>query len=85
MTGLSDSSASRIPKPLAAFRRALIEIAFIIFLFYSNLLMGEFTHAAHPKTLAFALRDIVTPTNFGIALFSALIGYLAFESLRKKI
>ena len=39
--------------------RAVIEVAFIVFLFYSNLLMGEFTHAnGRGKTLAFAVRDI---------------------------
>jgi hypothetical protein len=36
--------------------RAVIETAFIIFLFYSNLLMGEFTVTnGHRKTLALAL------------------------------
>jgi hypothetical protein len=65
--------------------RAVIEIAFIVFLFYSNLLMGEFTVAnGQGKTLAFAFNDIFTPTNFVIALISALIGYLVFEYLRKR-
>ena len=65
--------------------RAVIEIAFIVFLFYSNLLMGEFTVAnSQGKTLAFAFNDIFTLTNFIIALISALIGYLVFEYLRKK-
>ncbi len=65
--------------------RAIIEIAFIVFLFYSNLLMGEFTVAnGQGKTLAFAFNDIFTLTNFVIAVLSALIGYLAFEYLRKK-
>ena len=66
--------------------RALVEVAFIIFLFYSNLLMGEFNQAGgRGKTLAFALHDIFTVTNFAIALFSATIGYLVFEFLRKKL
>jgi hypothetical protein len=65
--------------------RAVIEIGFIIFLFYSNLLMGEFTAShGHGKTLAFALGDIFTGANFVIAMFSAMIGYVAFEYLRKK-
>ncbi|MGB6690176.1 MAG: hypothetical protein WBE76_20265 [Terracidiphilus sp.] len=65
--------------------RAVIEIAFIIFLFYSNLLMGEYTVSrGHGKTLVVALNDIVTGKNFAIALISALIGYVAFEYLRKK-
>ena len=66
--------------------RLVIEVAFIIFLFYSNLLMGEFNGSAgHGKTLAFALHDIFTATNFLIALVSALIGYVVFEFLRKML
>jgi hypothetical protein len=66
--------------------RAVIEVAFIVFLFYSNLLMGEFTVAnGHGKSLAFAFHDIVTGANFVIAMVSALIGYLVFEYLRKKL
>ena len=66
--------------------RAAIEVAFIIFLFYSNLLMGEFMRSAgNGKTLAGAIGDMVTPVNFGIALFSAIIGYGVFEFLRKKL
>jgi hypothetical protein len=66
--------------------RAVIEIAFIIFLFYSNLLMGEFTVSNGPgKSLAFALHDIFTGTNFVIAMISALIGYVVFEHLRSKL
>jgi hypothetical protein len=66
--------------------RVIVEVAFIIFLFYSNLLMGEFTGVnGQGKTLAFALHDIVTPFNFLIALVSALIGYGMFEYLRKKL
>ena len=64
--------------------RAVIEIVFIVFLFYSNLLMGEFTVAnGQGKTLAFALNDIFTGVNFGIAAISALLGYVVFEYLRK--
>jgi hypothetical protein len=66
--------------------RAVIEVAFIIFLFYSNLLMGEFTGSnGQGKSLAFALHDIFTRTNLAIAIFSALIGYAVFETLRKKL
>ena len=65
--------------------RAAVEVAFIIFLFYSNLLMGEFVRSADKsKTLAFALGDIMTPTNFAIGLCSAAIGYGVFEFLRRK-
>lgn len=66
--------------------RALVEIGFIIFLFYANLLMGEFNRSAsRGKTLTFALRDIFTRADFAIALVAALIGYLIFEFLRKKL
>jgi len=66
--------------------RALVEIGSIVFLFYSNLLMGEFTHAnGHGKSLAYAIEDIFTATNFGIAIVSGLLGYLIFEYLRKQL
>jgi hypothetical protein len=77
---------SRDRKRWKALVRAVIEIAFIIFLFYSNLLMGEFTGSnGHGKSLTFALDDIFTGTNFMIALVSALIGYAVFETLRKML
>lgn len=66
--------------------RAVIEVGFIVFLFYSNLLMGEFTGSnGAGKSMAFALTDIFTGTNFAIAMISALIGYVVFEYLRKKL
>jgi hypothetical protein len=66
--------------------RAVVEVAFIVFLFYSNLLMGEFTGSnGHGKSMAFAIHVIFTGTNFAIALISALIGYVVFEYLRKKL
>jgi hypothetical protein len=66
--------------------RAVIEIAFIVFLFYSNLLMGEYTHAnGVGKTLGMALYDIFTLTNFQIAIISGLIGYVMVEYLRKRL
>jgi len=78
-----DPKKFRTPTP---FWHAMIEIAFIIFLFYSNLLMGEFTASSrHGKTLTFALHDIFTTANFTIAIISALIGYVVFEYLRKKV
>ena len=66
--------------------RAVLEVAFIVFLFYSNLLMGEFTVAnGQGKSLAYALNDILTRTNLLIAMISAVIGYVGFETLRKKL
>jgi hypothetical protein len=48
--------------------------------------MGEFTHAnGQGKSLAFALYDIFTATNFVIAMISAMIGYVVFEYLRKRL
>ena len=73
-------------RPIARIRRVLIEVAFIVFLFYSNLLMGEFNRTnGRGKTLAFALRDILTVTNFSIAIIAALIGHGVFHYLRKKL
>jgi len=68
------------------FWRALIEIGFIIFLFYANLLMGEFTRSAPAgRTFFSAAHDVLTLTNFIIANIAALIGYVVFEFLRKKL
>ena len=74
------------PKKSTPVWRALVEVGFIIFLFYSNLLMREFIHTNDQgKTLVFAIKDIFTVTNFAIAVISGLIGYVVFEYLRKQI
>jgi hypothetical protein len=67
--------------------RAIIEVGFIIFLFYSNLLMGEFEHSGmgRSKGLVWAIGDILTTANFMIALIAALIGYVLVEFLRRKL
>lgn len=74
-------------KRLTPFWRAVVEAGFIIFLFYSNLLMGEFerSNSEHGKSLLFALTDIFTISNFIIAVIAALIGYAFVEYLRKKL
>jgi hypothetical protein len=66
--------------------RAVIEVAFIVFLFYSNLLMGEFERSGmgSKNGLAWAIRDILTLANFEIAIVAAIIGYILFEFLRKR-
>ncbi len=66
--------------------RAVIEVGFIIFLFYSNLLMGEFEHSGmgQRRGLAWAIGDVFTAANFAIAMIAALIGYVLVEFLRKK-
>jgi hypothetical protein len=76
----------KYPRKLTPIWRAIIEVGFIIFLFYSNLLMGEFTGVnGRGKSLVFAVQDIFTIANFLIAIISALAGYVVFEFLRKKI
>jgi hypothetical protein len=66
--------------------RAVIEVGFIIFLFYSNLLMGEFERSGMGvrKGVVWAIEDVFTVANFGIATIAALTGYVLFEFLRKR-
>ena len=66
--------------------RAVIEVGFIIFLFYSNLLMGEFERSGmgQKRGVAWAIGDVFTVANFEIATMAALIGYILFEFLRKR-
>ena len=67
--------------------RALSEVGFIVFLFYTNLLMGEFTrlHSAQRVSLGFAIWDIFTPMNALIAVIGAIIGHLCIEQFRKHL
>jgi hypothetical protein len=64
--------------------KALIEVGFIIFLFYSNLLMGELERSARGrnKGLLWDVRDIFTRKNFLVAVVAGLVGYLVVEHLR---
>jgi hypothetical protein len=79
-------SSPQRPRRRTQVGRAVVEIGFIVFLFYSNLLMGEFDAAnGRGKTLVAALVNIFTVANLGIALISAMAGYLVFEFLRKKL
>ncbi len=66
--------------------RAFIEVGFIVFLFYSNLLMGEFERSGmgRAKGLMWAVSDVFTVSNFEIACVAAIIGYLLFEFLRAR-
>ena len=66
--------------------RAIIEVGFIVFLFYSNLLMGEFARSGRGRAmgLAWAIGEILTPANFAIAIAAALVGYIVVEFLRRK-
>jgi hypothetical protein len=67
--------------------RGVTEVSFIIFLFYSNLLMGEFTRSgmARGRSFVWAVEDVFTSANFAIAVIAALIGYVVVEFLRRKL
>jgi len=74
------------PRKLAPVWRVSIEVGFIVFLFYSNLLMGEFTRSNEKgKSFVFALEDIFTMRDFMIAIICGLVGYRLFEYLRKRV
>jgi hypothetical protein len=66
--------------------RAVIEISFIIFLFYSNLLMGEFERSGigQQRGVARAIEDVFTVVNFAIGTIAALVGYILLEFLRER-
>jgi len=75
------------PRDRSPVWRAVVEAGFIVVLYYSNLLMGEYEKSGQGRTkgLAWALQDICTPMNLGIALATAFVGYLVFEFLRKHL
>ena len=64
--------------------RAVVEIGFIVFLFYSNLLMGELERSAggRNKGLLWDLQDIFTQKNLLVAIVAAFIAYVVVERLR---
>jgi hypothetical protein len=64
--------------------RAVVEVGFIIFLFYSNLLMGEMERTANgrDKGVLWDLNDIFTRRSFFVAVVAALVGYVLVERLR---
>ena len=67
--------------------RTVVEVGFIVFLFYSNLLMGQFTAAGLGQTngLLWAIQAIFRPANLLIAFVTALIGHLVFEFFRRRV
>ena len=67
--------------------KRLIEVGFIVFLFYTNLLMGEFERSGmgQRKGMVWALSDILTKSNLAIAAVGAAVGYFLIELLRNKI
>jgi hypothetical protein len=66
--------------------RMFIEVSFILLLFYTNLLMGEFERSGmgQRKGLLWAFSDIFTRFNFVVAIIGAVIGYLLVEFLRSR-
>ena len=65
--------------------RALAEIAFIMFLFYTNLFMGQFTRSRHPPGILIAFLDLFTFTNAVIGLLGAIAGYFCIEWIRNRL
>jgi hypothetical protein len=61
-------------------------VGFIIFLFYSNLLMGEFERSGMglKRGVVWAVEDVFTLATFESAATAGLIGYVVFEFLRKR-
>jgi len=68
-------------------RRAAMEMGFIIFLFYSNLLMGQYNrgHDFSNRPLSIAFREIITLDNLIIAVITAFLGHFVFDYMRKRI
>ncbi len=62
-------------------------MSFIIFLFYANLLMGQYNLGHHfsDRPILEALRTVVTLDNFIIALIAAFIGHVAFDYFRRRL
>ena len=83
----TSSDHTKNPKKLLYVWRAAIEVSFIVFLFYSNLLMGEFTRTGLGQQNGFwwALKNIFTGQNFLIAIVLALVGHLVFDFLINRL
>ncbi len=65
----------------------MVEVGFIVFLFYANLLMGEYERSGEglKRGLGWAIGDILTLPNFEIAMIAGMIGYVVFEYLRNRL
>src|SRR6202140_5095335 len=61
-----DSTEESVSAMSKSVWRAVIEVGFIIFLFYSNLLMGEFESSGmgQKRGLSWAIGDVFTASNF---------------------
>jgi hypothetical protein len=73
-------------KKMRPLRRIVLEVGFIVFLFYSNLLMGEYTRTGlgYTKGLLWAIDDVCTLANFTIAIVLGLLGFLLFDYVLKR-
>ncbi len=67
--------------------RMVTEVGFIVFLFYSNLLMGEFERSGlgQSKGLLWAIWSVATLANLMIGLIAGVVGYVLFEFVRKRL
>lgn len=70
-----------------SFWRAVVEMGFIVFLFYSNLMMGEFERSGigRSRGLVWALHDVFTTANLAIAAVATVAGYFIVEFLRNRL
>ncbi len=66
--------------------RAVVEVGFIVFLFYANLLMGEYERSgqAQSRGLLWALEDVFTAQSVVIAVVAGIAGFLVVEYLRER-
>jgi len=73
-------------KRLGGGAKALVEVAFILFLFYANLLMGQYVRTVPRRPpLLVALRNIVTLEDFLVGLSCAVVGHVMFDWLRRRL
>jgi hypothetical protein len=78
---------TRRSKASSIFRRAIIEMTFILFLFYANLLMGQYNlgHSFANRSIVEACRNIFTIENAIIGVVAAFVGHVAFDHIRKRL
>lgn len=86
LVSFRDGSGSEQSQLLRSDLAGIIEVALLLFFFYSIRLMWEFTAAnGRGKSLAVAPNDILTQASFVVAIISALFGLVVVEYLRKKL
>jgi hypothetical protein len=84
---MSINEQDKLKKKRTHLLSMLLEMSFIIFLFYANLLMGEFERSGSgaAKGLQWALHDIFTTRSIFIAILAAFIGHFIFDFFRNKL